>query len=65
MSKKGKKDDPYSNKYIAPKGWKPKNPDEDYVITYLDIELAEGIEMDPFETVVAAWSAESSLGLKL
>jgi len=59
---KGKKDDSYSNAYIAPKGWKPKNPDEKYIITYLDIELADGIGMDQFETVVAACAAESSTG---
>lgn len=62
FNKKGQKDDSYSKKYIAPKGWKPKNPDENYVITYLDIELADGIEMDQFETVVAACAAESSTG---
>jgi len=27
--------------YLAPKGWKPKNADEEYLITYLDIELAD------------------------
>jgi len=57
-----KEDNSYSNRYIAPKGWKPKNPDEDYIITYLDIELADGVEMDQFETVVAACAAESSTG---
>ncbi len=62
FNKRGQKDDSYSNKYIAPKGWKPKNPEEDYLITYLDIELADGIEMDQFETVVAACAAESSTG---
>lgn len=62
FKKKKQKDDSYSDKYIAPKGWKPKNPDKDYVITYLDIELADGIEMDQFETVVAACAAESSTG---
>ncbi|HAM37390.1 MAG: Ribulose bisphosphate carboxylase, type III [candidate division WS6 bacterium GW2011_GWC2_36_7] len=50
------------NGYIAPKGWKPKNPDENYIITYLDIELADGIGMDKFEDVVAACAAESSTG---
>ena len=50
------------NGYIAPKGWKPKNPDENYIITYLDIELAEGIGMEKFEDVVAACAAESSTG---
>lgn len=62
MSVFKRKDDTYSDKYIAPKGWKPKNADEDYLITYLDIELADGVGMDQFETVVAACAAESSTG---
>jgi ribulose-bisphosphate carboxylase large chain len=62
MFKKAPKDDAYSKRYIAPKGWKPENADRDYVITYLDIELADGIGMDQFETVVAACAAESSTG---
>lgn len=48
--------------YIAPKGWKPKNPDKDYVITYLDIELADGIDDDKFEDAAASCAAESSTG---
>lgn len=48
--------------YVAPKGWQPKNPDEDYLITSLDIELADGIGMDQFETVAGACAAESSTG---
>ena len=48
--------------YIAPKGWKPKNPDEDYLITYLDIELADGISDDKFEYAAASCAAESSTG---
>ncbi len=48
--------------YIAPKGWKPKNPDEDYLITYLDIELADGILDDKFEDAAASCAAESSTG---
>ena len=55
-------ENPYHSGYLAPKGWKPKNPDEDYVITYLDIELADGVGMDKFENVVAACAAESSTG---
>ncbi|MCD4756066.1 ribulose-bisphosphate carboxylase large subunit [bacterium] len=61
----GKKQDtsnPYHSGYIAPKGWKPKNPDEDYVISLLDIELSDGIGMDKFETAAAACAAESSTG---
>ena len=41
--------------FLAPKGWKPKNPDKDYVITYLDIELADGIPDDRFEDAAASW----------
>jgi len=48
--------------YVAPKGWKPKNPDSDYLITYLDIELADGISDDKFEDAVASCAAESSTG---
>jgi ribulose-bisphosphate carboxylase large chain len=51
-----------SNGYVAPKGWQPKNPDENYLITYVDIELADGIGMDKFEDVAAACAAESSTG---
>jgi ribulose-bisphosphate carboxylase large chain len=56
------KSDPYNSGYIAPKGWQPPNPDEDYIITELDIELADGIGMDKFETAAAACAAESSTG---
>ncbi|HCC68228.1 TPA: ribulose-bisphosphate carboxylase large subunit [Patescibacteria group bacterium] len=62
FGKKEDKSDPYHSGYIAPKGWKPKNPDEDYIISLLDIELTDGIAMDQFETVVAACAAESSTG---
>ena len=48
--------------FLAPKGWKPKNPDKDYLITYLDIELADGIGDDKFEDAVASCAAESSTG---
>lgn len=48
--------------YLAPKGWKPKNPDKDYLITYLDIELADGIPDDKFEDAAASCAAESSTG---
>ena len=48
--------------YLAPKGWKPKNPDKDYIITYLDIELADGIPDDKFEDAAASCAAESSTG---
>jgi ribulose 1,5-bisphosphate carboxylase large subunit-like protein len=48
----------YSSEGVA-----TRNPDEDYVVTFLDIELADGIGMDKFETAVAACAAESSLVL--
>ena len=48
--------------YVAPKGWKPKNPDEDYLITELDIELADGISDDKFEDAAGSCAAESSTG---
>lgn len=48
--------------YLAPKGWKPRNADKDYLITYLDIELANGIPDDKFEDAAASCAAESSTG---
>ncbi len=54
------KADSYSG-YIAPKGWKPENADQDYIITYLDIEMSDDAK-DKFEEVVAACAAESSTG---
>jgi ribulose-bisphosphate carboxylase large chain len=53
---------PYHSGYIAPKGWKPENPDENYIITLLDIELIDDLTIDDFETVAAACAAESSTG---
>lgn len=47
--------------YVAPKGWQPKNPDEDYIITYLDVEMIDEAK-DKFEEVAAACAAESSTG---
>lgn len=61
--KKESKDyNPYHSGYIAPQGWQPENPDENYIISYLDIELKDGIGMDKFETAAAACAAESSTG---
>lgn len=48
--------------YLAPKGWKPRNIDEDWLITYLDIELADGIPDEKFEDAAASCAAESSTG---
>jgi ribulose-bisphosphate carboxylase large chain len=57
-----KSDSPYDSRYIAPEGWKPKNPDEDYVITLIDIELNEELSKDDFIHAVAGCAAESSTG---
>ena len=64
--------------YVAPKGWKPKNPDEDYVITLLKIEIDEAavkeakyhnigmsdasLRKDLFQKAAATVAAESSTG---
>ncbi len=48
--------------YVAPKGWSPPNADKDYLITYLDIELADGISDDKFEDAAGSCAAESSTG---
>ena len=56
--------------YVAPKGWKPKNPDENYVITFLKVELdkkaikeAKGKSLKKvFEEAAGTVAAESSTG---
>ncbi|MDP2672679.1 MAG: RuBisCO large subunit C-terminal-like domain-containing protein [Nanoarchaeota archaeon] len=58
--------------YIAKKGWKPKNSDENYVITLLKIELDESAikevkkqgktEKELFEDAAGTVAAESSTG---
>jgi len=48
--------------YLAPEGWKPENPDEDYVITLLKVELADGIDEGVFDEAAASIAAESSTG---
>jgi ribulose-bisphosphate carboxylase large chain len=47
------------NGYIAPKGWKPKNPDENYILGYFDIEMGKG---KTFEDVVETFAAVTSTG---
>jgi ribulose-bisphosphate carboxylase large chain len=62
-NKNSEKHNPYHSGYIAPEGWKPKNPDENYVITLLDIELIDQLSIEKdFLTAVAACAAESSTG---
>ncbi|MEK6945918.1 MAG: RuBisCO large subunit C-terminal-like domain-containing protein [Nanoarchaeota archaeon] len=56
--------------YLAKKGWKPKNPDEDYVITLIKIEIDERAikeaknktKKEIFEEAAATVAAESSTG---
>ncbi len=63
--------------YLAPKGWKPKNPDEDYLTTLLKIEFSESAIKEAkyshlsknregirtlFENAAASVAAESSTG---
>lgn len=48
--------------YLAPDGWKPENPDEDYLITLLKIELSDGVPEDKFKDAAASIAAESSTG---
>ena len=63
--------------YLAPRGWKPKNPDNNYLITLLKIELDEKAvamakyhhlrkgkkKIDKlFEDAAATVAAESSTG---
>ncbi|KKQ35513.1 MAG: Ribulose bisphosphate carboxylase, type III [candidate division WS6 bacterium GW2011_GWA2_37_6] len=48
--------------YFAPIGWKPKNPDEDYLIAYFQIALKDGIPQEKFKEVAATVAAESSTG---
>ena len=58
--------------YVAKKGWKPKNPDENYVITLLKIELSDSAikegkktgksKKELFEEGAATVAAESSTG---
>ena len=48
--------------YIAPPGWQPKDPDENYVIIQFKMQLADGIDPSMFLKGVASVAAESSTG---
>ncbi len=56
--------------YLAKRGWKPKNPDENYIITLIKVELDESAIKEVkgksikkiFEDAVASVAAESSTG---
>ncbi len=48
--------------YIAPPGWQPDNPDENYVLLAFKIELSENIDPQVFPEAAASVAAESSTG---
>ncbi len=48
--------------YLAPQGWQPENPDEDYVIVQFKLHLAHGIPDKVFLDAAASVAAESSTG---
>ncbi len=48
--------------YIAPAGWKPEHPDENYVIIQFKMQLADGIDPKVFLDGAASVAAESSTG---
>lgn len=48
--------------YIAPDGWQPENPDENYVIIQFKMQLADGIDPNVFREGAASVAAESSTG---
>ena len=48
--------------YIAPPGWQPDNPDENYVLVAFKIELSENIDPQVFPDAAASVAAESSTG---
>lgn len=48
--------------YIAPPGWQPDNPDENYVLVQYKIELADFVDKDKFTEASASVAAESSTG---
>lgn len=48
--------------YIAPHGWQPENPDENYVLIQFKIELADFVDPAKFIEAAASVAAESSTG---
>lgn len=48
--------------YLAKTGWTPPNPDEDYVILWFKMELADGVPDNKFPDAAASVAAESSTG---
>ncbi|KKS76417.1 MAG: hypothetical protein UV46_C0002G0001, partial [Candidatus Gottesmanbacteria bacterium GW2011_GWC2_42_8] len=48
--------------YIAPPGWQPENPDQDYLVIQFKIELADFVDKKKFADAAASVAAESSTG---
>lgn len=48
--------------YIAPDGWQPENPDENYVIVQFKMQLADNVPESAFRDGAASVAAESSTG---
>nr|VDD89010.1 RuBisCO long chain, Form III-like [uncultured bacterium] len=48
--------------YIAPPGWQPANPDQDYLVIQFKIELADFVDKKMFREAAASVAAESSTG---
>lgn len=48
--------------YIAPQGWQPENPDENYVLAQFKMQLADNVPESAFRDAAASCAAESSTG---
>jgi ribulose-bisphosphate carboxylase large chain len=48
--------------YIAPDGWQPENPDENYVLVQYKMQLADNVPASAFRDAAASVAAESSTG---
>lgn len=48
--------------YLAPKGWQPSDPDEEYVLVQFKLQLATGVPEEKFSDAAATVAAESSTG---
>lgn len=48
--------------YIAPPGWQPENPDENYVLVQFKMQLADSVPESAFRDAAASVAAESSTG---
>lgn len=48
--------------YLAPPGWRPENPDENYVLVQYKLELSDFVPKEKFLDAAASVAAESSTG---